>query len=678
LAKFAFMNKNVKLAELKKLVVLVSMVLLAAIFVSNYFIKSATTIPVLYVLPVLITLFYPGRKVTVYVSVTGTIFLISGFLISPKESIYLINHLVSFAGVWLGFAFIIGYKNHALSESKNKERLRAMFEYATEGILIANKKGEIIMINPIAEKQFGYDQGELVGKQIEVLIPERLSERHVKHREKYVHNPYPRSMGQGMELYARRKNGSEFPVEISLSNFSTEEGAFVIAFVIDITQRKKSEELFRKEKEIAQMYLDIAPVLFVVIDRDEKVILINQNGCRMLACQENEIIDKNWFDSFIPDDERENTRQLFRSLLDGKIGAMGSVENEIINAKNERKLISWKNTIIRDEKGSALATLSAGEDVTDRKRQENLIEKANIDLKRFSGEILALNADLEKRVKIRTEELAELINKLEHTNSELAFEIRERRQAEELLHKNREDLRVALEKEKELSELKSRFVTMASHEFRTPLSTILTSVSLISKYNDPAQDEKRFKHIERIKSSVNNLTSILNDFLSLGKLEEGKVQCSPEKFNLVSFSQDLVNEMREVSKKGQSILYIHEGESEIVFLDKNLTRNICINLLSNAIKYSGEGSKIQFNSFIHKNTIKIEITDQGIGIPESEKQHIFERFFRANNAGNIQGTGLGLNIVKKYVELMDGGIQFTSIFEKGTTFTVTFSRITIS
>lgn len=667
------MAKISNLAAVRTLIIGISLIQLAAIYVSDYFIKDATAIPVFYVIPVLTTLFYPGRKITVYISVVATTVLIAGFLNTPQDSIHTLNHLIAIAGLWIGFLFIIIYKNHALSESKNKERLKAMFEYATEGILIADKKGEIIMINPIAEKQFGYDPGELVGKQIEVLIPERLTERHVKHREKYVHNPYPRSMGQGMELYARRKNGSEFPVEISLSNFSSEEGAYVIAFVIDITQRKKSEELIRKEKELAQMYLDIAPVLFLVIDKSEKVILINQNGCRMLSCQENDIIGKNWFDSFIPDDERDSTRQLFKNLLDGKMGAMGTVENEIISTKHERKLISWKNTIIRDEKGNAMATLSAGEDITDRKRQERLIEKANEELKHYSNEILALNADLEQRVQVRTEELAELIHKLEHTNSELAIEIRERRQAEELLHKNREDLRVALEKEKELSELKSRFVTMASHEFRTPLSTILSSVSLISKYNDPGQDEKRFKHVERIKSAVNNLTSILNDFLSLGKLEEGKVQCSPDEFNLVLFSQDLVSEMREVTKKGQTILYDHQGESDMVILDKNLTRNICINLLSNAIKYSGENSKILFHTSVIGDTIKIEITDEGIGIPESEQQHVFERFFRANNAVNIQGTGLGLNIVKKYVELMNGDIQFTSIYEKGTTFTVTFN-----
>ncbi|MBL0342780.1 MAG: HAMP domain-containing histidine kinase [Bacteroidetes bacterium] len=247
-----------------------------------------------------------------------------------------------------------------------------------------------------------------------------------------------------------------------------------------------------------------------------------------------------------------------------------------------------------------------------------------------------------------------------------------------MLEVNRQELRTALEKEKDLSELKSRFVTMASHEFRTPLSTILTSVSLISKYNDVGQDEKRFKHIDRIKSAVSNLTSILNDFLSLGKLEEGKVQYSATEFDLPVFSQDLVNEMREVSKKGQSIIYEHQGVQSIVFLDKNLTRNICINLLSNAIKYSNEGSRIDFKTIHENDKIVLEVTDHGIGIPESEQQHIFERFFRAGNASNIQGTGLGLNIVKKYVELLNGEVGFKSVYGKGTTFKVILPTKTTS
>jgi len=651
---------------------LLGMIILSVpvIFIIDLYFSKSATVAVLYVAPMLLTLFHPERRVIIYTAFTCSVLTFLSFFATGPEPAKVLNLLISISGIWLAFYFILKYKSSAHGESKNKERLNAMFEYATEGILIATSKGEIMMINPKAEMQFGYEKGELNGKQIEVLIPERLSERHVKHREKYSQDPYPRPMGKGSLLYARRKDGIEFPVEISLSNFTTNEGRFVIAFIIDISERRKSEELLQKEKEIAQMYLDIAPVIFLVLTNNQLVNLINQNGCQILGLHENEIVGKNWFDNFVSDKQRETSREMFIKMMEGKLSSTDLYENEIVTASGKIRVVAWKNTIIRDEKGNPVAILSAGEDVSAKKHQEELIAKANIDLKQYSNEILQLNADLEKRVHERTEELNDLIHKLEHINDALAKEVKERRQAEELLEKKREELRVALDKEKELGELKSRFVTMASHEFRTPLSTILSSASLVSKYNDPAQNEKRIKHIERIKSSVYNLTSILNDFLSLGKLEEGKVQCTLSEFDITTFSSDVVSELKELTQKGQSISYEHNGERTRVYLDKNLTRNICINLLSNAIKYSKEGSSIEFRTTTDSKDLIITVSDQGIGIPESEQQHLFERFFRANNASNIQGTGLGLNIVKKYVELLGGEVTLNSIYEKGTTFTV--------
>jgi two-component system sensor kinase FixL len=229
----------------------------------------------------------------------------------------------------------------------------------------------------------------------------------------------------------------------------------------------------------------------------------------------------------------------------------------------------------------------------------------------------------------------------------------------------------ALKKEIELNEMKSRFVTMASHEFRTPLSAILSSVSLISKYNDPKDLEKREKHINRIKSSVANLTSILNDFLSLSRLEEGMVMNTPVDFDIAEVSQEVVEEMQAVTKERQQIRYTHEGENSAVQLDKNMVKNILINLLSNAIKYSNEGSLIRFSTVLEQQQLKIMIKDQGIGIPADEQEHLFARFFRAKNAQNIQGTGLGLNIVKKYIDLLDGEITCNSHLNEGTTFTIT-------
>ncbi len=266
-------------------------------------------------------------------------------------------------------------------------------------------------------------------------------------------------------------------------------------------------------------------------------------------------------------------------------------------------------------------------------------------------QIKALNSDLEKRVRQRTMVLQEALNELEKT---------------------KEEIRHALEKEKQLNELKSRFVTMASHEFRTPLSTILSSVQLISKYDGVESAEKRNKHINRIKSAVNNLTEILNDFLSLGKLEEGAIYANPEEINLVEFMEEIIQEMKQVAKDGQKILYQHSGSEKTVSLDKKIFKNIFFNLVSNAIKFSPEGKSIEISSETSDVHTKIKIKDQGIGIPDEDKEHLFDRFFRASNATNIQGTGLGLNIVSKYVELMKGTISCKSELNNGTTFYIEF------
>ncbi|MBC7486906.1 MAG: PAS domain-containing sensor histidine kinase [Cytophagaceae bacterium] len=265
-----------------------------------------------------------------------------------------------------------------------------------------------------------------------------------------------------------------------------------------------------------------------------------------------------------------------------------------------------------------------------------------------------LNIELEERVQQRTSELFDAIKQLKETN-------KKQKQAES-------EVRKALEKEKELNELKSRFVTLASHEFRTPLTTILSSVSLIGKYNELGEKDKIDKHIQRIKSSVANLTVILNDFLSLSKLEEGMIYNHPSEFNLVSVCKELKEEMSACKKETQEIECIHEG-IELVFMDQNILKNILLNLLSNAIKYSEKGI-ITIYSKVTTTNVLLTIKDQGIGIPEADKPFLFSRFFRAHNAVNIQGTGLGLHIVKRYVELMNGYINMESEIGKGTIFTI--------
>ncbi|RZK50778.1 MAG: PAS domain S-box protein [Pedobacter sp.] len=265
--------------------------------------------------------------------------------------------------------------------------------------------------------------------------------------------------------------------------------------------------------------------------------------------------------------------------------------------------------------------------------------------------IKSYTEELESKIKERTQDLIQTISELETAKDVVS----------EMFHK-----------EKELNQLKTRFVSMASHEFRTPLSSIQLSASLIEKYsskNDAASIEK---HTGKIKNAINNLTTILNDFLSHEKLEAGKVEPNATVFNIVAFAEEITEEMQLITKQDQLIVYQHQGTSAEVYLDSNLLKNSIINLISNAIKYSGENTMIQFNTILDPQNLIIEVKDNGIGIPASEMEHLFEAFFRAYNIGDIPGTGLGLHIVKRYVHLMNGTVVCESQEQNGTTFTLTF------
>lgn len=242
----------------------------------------------------------------------------------------------------------------------------------------------------------------------------------------------------------------------------------------------------------------------------------------------------------------------------------------------------------------------------------------------------------------------------------------------EELTKAKEDVSQSLEKEKELGKLKSRLLSMASHEFRTPLSSIQLSASLIERYTASLENTNVGKHLYKIKSAVNNLTTILNDFLHVEKAEAGKVEVKWGTFDIEQFCREIADEVQLLAKKDQNIIYNHEGSTTEVSLDRNLLRNCIFNLMSNAIKYSGENTTIHLATHIDADNFVITVEDNGIGIPQEEHKHLFEAFFRAQNTGNIPGTGLGLNIVLRYVNLMNGTIDFKSATNEGTIFTITF------
>jgi PAS domain S-box-containing protein len=402
----------------------------------------------------------------------------------------------------------------------SNESFRQIFQSSVEAILMVDQQGKILLANPVSDKMFGYTTDGLIGLVVEDLLPAHVRARHVEYRKTFSQHPEPRPMGMGRDLIAKRKDGSQFPVAVSLSYTNIDDQILVMAFISDITERKKAEEALKRSEE----------------------------------------------------------------------------------------------------------------------------------------QLLVYASELEKKVQSRTEDLNSTITALEK-------EVHVRKKAEE-------EARKALDRERELNELKSKFVSIASHEFRTPLSSVMSSASLIGQYTERKEVDKIKKHVVRIKSSVNHLTSILNDFLSLGKLEEGKIDVVKEEIDLPEFLAEICEEITPTLKAGQELKLSCNGAVQRIYSDSRILRNILFNLLSNASKYSEINKPVYIECNGTSEGATFVIRDEGIGIPEDDQKHMFDRFFRASNAGNVQGTGLGLNIVKRYAELLSGSISFESEYGEGSSFTV--------
>jgi PAS domain S-box-containing protein len=540
-------------------------------------------------------------------------------------------------------------------------QLAAVIQTATDGIIIIDQLGIILKVNNAASELFGYHIDELIGRNINMLMPGKYSEKHDGYLKNYHKTGEKKIIGIGREVEGKRKNNTVFPCYLSISEVRLTNTVLYTGIVHDLTEQKQNERELISAKEKIEMYFDVANTINVVLDRQTKIINLNQKGLSFVGLKHEEVITQYWFNLILPPDETAPLQLALVEMMSGNIPLLDSFETTAINVDGEVKQYAWKNSLLTESNGDVVGLICSGIDISDVRDAEQ--------------RILSMNAELEKRVSRRTEELAAAINQLLNINKKLEFEIQERKSAENALLEKEKALRKAYEREKELNHLKSRFVSMASHEFRTPLSAILSSAELIEAYNDGGQDQKREKHIVRIRSAVNNLTSILNDFLSLSKLEEGKVLSHPVEFMFNDFCNDLLDDILPILKPGQKVISPTDNLKTVLFLDHKLLKNILLNLFSNAIKYSEQGKSIYFEFSMDEKSLYFSIRDEGIGIPSEEQEHLFTRFFRAHNVENIQGTGLGLTIVKRYLELMDGSIHFESHLGVGTIFKISLPRI---
>ena len=403
---------------------------------------------------------------------------------------------------------------------QNQDIFKILFEAIPGGIFIVDKDTNIVAVNAVAEKMFGYEKGELINQPKDILLPKRYLTTH-KNQLNYFANQFNKGKNtRGLYLFGLTKNNIEFPLEISLNPFSIYEKEFIMALIIDMTVQRDTEK-----------------------------------------------------------------------------------------------------------------------------------------------KIDSLNVVLEEKVKKGTVQLEKTIKKLKEVNLNYKKELQQRIKIEN-------KIKEALKKEKELNELKSKFLSLVSHEFKTPLSGILTSAILLEKYQLTEQQEKRDKHLKTITNKVQYLNNILEDFISLEQIDSSNANYKFTVFNLSKVINEVVYNANMLLKSGQHINISQNSDDYVIRQDEKILELTLNNIIYNAIKYSPENTNIDLKITRKGKNLIFKISDKGVGIPENDQKFIFNRYFRAENVLNIKGTGIGLNIVKAHLENLGGTISFESLENKGSVFYV--------
>jgi PAS domain S-box-containing protein len=480
---------------------------------------------------------------------------------------------------------------------------RALLDAAPDGIVVCDGHGVLVLVNSEAERMFGYAHDELPGTSIELLIPEHVRPRHHHHLASYTAEPRLRPMGSNVDLHGRRKDGTEFPVEISLSPFTTERGLLIIAGIRDVTDRRELE----REKKRANAYLlsavEAVQEAFLLFDEHDRVMMVNSAARALMG----------------PAGDAPITGRTFEDLLRASIAA-GTYEfgDEPAETWYARRLAYHRNP------SGVLDLRTCGG------RSIRVIERKTAD----HGTVTMI-ADITEDVQ------------------------------------RAEELRQAREQAEAASEAKSEFLSSMSHELRTPLNAILGFAQLLERDRKQPLSERQVERLAYVLRGGEHLLRLIDDVLDLSRIEAGRISVSSEPVEIAEVLAEVVHTLESMaSRAGIQIVApaVPPGTPRVI-ADRTRLAQVLMNLGSNAIKYGKADGHLAFRTELGPGSVRITVIDDGIGIPEDKRDKIFEPFQRAGQeAGPIEGTGIGLTISKRLAEIMRGSVGFRSKVGQGSEF----------
>ena len=478
-------------------------------------------------------------------------------------------------------------------------KFRGLLEAAPDAIVGVNASGSIVLVNAQTEALFGYQRDELIGQPVEILVPEALRERHPSHRQHYFDEPRTRAMGEGLDLVARRKDGSEFPAEISLSSIETEDGLLVSAAIRDVTERKRAEDRFRG-------LLEAAPDAMVIVDEEGRIALVNAQTVAMFGWESSELIGR-------PVEVLVPVR--FRNRHPGHRAAYGS-------HPQPRPM------------GASLELHGLRKDGTE-----------------FPVEISLSPLETDQGVTI----------------SASIRDATERKRAAEIQTAAIEREREASRRLREVDRLRSDFLSTVSHELRTPLTAIRGFSEILVDSWERTPDERKLEFVERIHAAGARLDYLIEDLLDFTRLERGQL-----KINLAAVRVDDL--VKETLQRAGTVLARHTLRVDIpdglmVLADRAAFIRVLENLLTNAAKFAPPDTEVAIEAVAHGQRVLVSVTDCGIGVPVEHQERVFERFHRVPETAATQpGTGIGLAIVKQFIEAQGGEVTLESVPGQGSRF----------